>query len=197
MQGEMDDNSDRDNGLILASASARRRKILSELGVRFSVLCPPDDEESGGPPDRTVRTNSLRKLLWCRKIRPSNRILAADTVVVFGGAAIGKPRDRSEAASWFRAFSGREQVVITGVAYLDRLGVVREDVVSSVVCFRDLSDGDIARYLDVVDPLDKAGGYDIDQSRELIVERWEGSRTNIMGLPVELVAVWLREDGLL
>jgi septum formation protein len=193
----MDDDSDNDKGLILASASARRRKILSGLGVRFSVVRPPDDEESGGVPADTVRVNSLRKLLWCRRNRPHNRILAADTVVVFGGAVIGKPRDKAEAARWFRSFAGREQDVITGVAYLDRRGAVRDDVVRSVVRFRDLSEIVIARYLDAVDPLDKAGGYDIDQCGELIVERWEGSRTNIMGLPVELVEAWLREDGLL
>lgn len=186
-----------DGELVLASASSRRRKILSELGVRFEVVCPPDDEQTGGTPAEMVRVNARRKLEWCRAMYPGRRILAADTVVVFDGRSLGKPVDVAEARRWFRDFSGRSQDVLTGAAYLDRLGIVHEEVVKSVVVFRSLSDTDIAGYFRSVNPLDKAGGYDIDECGERIVERWEGSRTNIMGLSVELVSRWLSRDGVL
>lgn len=185
------------SGLILASASARRRKILDELGVRFEVARPPDDEESNGVPADMVRLNANRKLAWCRSVYPHCRILAADTVVVFNGRPLGKPADMTEARRWFREFSGNSQDVLTGVAYLDGQGVLHEDVATSVVVFKRLDESVLAEYLAKVNPLDKAGGYDIDQHGELIIERWDGSRTNIMGLPVELVAAWLREDGVL
>jgi septum formation protein len=183
--------------LILASASARRRKILAELGVRFEVVEPPDDERSDGNPSDTVRINAGRKLAWCRAGHPHNRILAADTVVVFKGRPLGKPTDVEEARGWFREFSGATQDVLTGVVYLDGTGIVREDVVMSAVVFKRVSESAIAEYLAKVNPLDKAGGYDIDECGDLIIERWEGSRANIMGLPVEVVAAWFREDGVL
>jgi septum formation protein len=190
-------NETLDGVLVLASASARRRKILADLGVRFDMVSPPDDEMTDGSPADMVRVNAGRKLAWCRDVRPRCRILTADTVVVFDGKPLGKPGDISEAQEWFRAFSGRNQQVLTGVAYLDRLGMLREDIVESVVVFRRLNERVIGEYLGRVNPLDKAGGYDIDECGELIIERWEGSRTNIMGLPVELVASWFREDGIL
>ena len=183
--------------MILASASARRRKILADMGVRFEIVEPPDDERSGDTPFDTVRLNAGRKLAWCRAGHPRNRILAADTVVVFKGQSLGKPANLFEARKWFREFSGAAQDVLTGVAYLDRPGIVREKVVKSVVVFKRLNEAAIGDYLARVNPLDKAGGYDIDACGNIIIERWEGSRTNIMGLPAELVAAWFREDGVL
>lgn len=186
-----------DPPLVLASASARRQKILAGLGVRFATVRPPDDELSGGLPADLVRLNAGRKMTWGRATHPRCRILTADTVVVFSGRILGKPVDNREARGWFRDFSGKSQDVLTGVAYLDRLGVLHEDVVKSVVVFKTLSESVIEEYLALVNPLDKAGGYDIDDRGELIVERWEGSRSNIMGLPAERVSCWFREDGVL
>lgn len=193
----MTESADREPLVLLASASARRRKILSELGVRFRAVRPPEIEESDGDPAAMVQLNANRKLDWCRRDNPRHRILAADTVVVFNGRPLGKPGDVAEAARWLMEFSGKRQDVLTGVAYLDSSNGRREEVVRSAVRFRKFDERVVADYLSRVDPLDKAGGYDIDQCGDLIIEAYEGSRTNIMGLPAELVAGWFREDGVL
>lgn len=183
--------------VLLASASVRRRKILSELGVRFRIVSPPEIEDSDGDPEEMVQLNANRKLDWCARGNPGWRILAADTVVVFNGRPLGKPGDTAQAARWLMEFSGRRQEVMTGVAYLDGRRGLRERVVRSAVLFRKFGEHTVADYLSRVDPLDKAGGYDIDQCGDLIIESYEGSRTNIMGLPSELVGDWFREDGVL
>jgi septum formation protein len=187
----------RTQAVLLGSASPRRAKILASLGVRFEILVPRVNEADGGDPCDTVRRNALSKLDWCRSRQPVRRILTADTVVVWDGKPVGKPASLAEARRWLLSFSGQDQEVLTGIAYLDGRGRVRNDVVRSVVRFRALGDGVVDAYLAQVNPLDKAGGYDIDQHGELLIAGWEGSHTNIMGLPVERLTEWLREDGVL
>ena len=158
---------------------------------------PRVNEADGGDPCDTVRRNALSKLDWCRSRQPVRRILTADTVVVWDGKPVGKPASLAEARRWLLSFSGQDQEVLTGIAYLDGRGRVRNDVVRSVVRFRVFGDEAVDAYLAQVNPLDKAGGYDIDQHGELLIAGWEGSHTNIMGLPVERLTEWLREDGVL
>jgi len=183
--------------LILGSASPRRAKILASLGVPFEVVVSGVQETDDGDPGEAVRRNAISKLQWCRQQHPGRRILTADTVVVSAGRPVGKPRDLAEARRWLLSFAGQDQEVLTGMAYLDGRGSVRDDVVRSVVRFRTFGGEAVDAYLARVDPLDKAGGYDIDQHGELLIAGWEGSHTNIMGLPAERLAEWLREDGVL
>lgn len=178
--------------LILASASPRRRKILESMRVTFNVVVPDVDEvHLDDDPEGTVRENASRKCAWARERFPDAGIIAADTVVVFSGKSIGKPESIVDATAMLRQFSGRSQTVYTGVAMARYPKAPVLHVVKSAVHFRDLSDAAIEEYVRRVNPLDKAGGYDIDQSPDLIIRAYEGSWTNIMGLPQEVVEAWL------
>jgi len=168
--------------LILASASPRRAKILRELGVRFEVRKTDAPEVSyPGDPERTVKENALAKGAAAK----GKRILSADTIVWHDGRIYGKPRDLAEAKAFLRELSGKTHSVFTGVAFDGEATVVR-----SKVSFRNLTDGEIDRYLARVNPIDRAGAYDIDDSGDLIVESWSGSYENIMGLPVGPLVDW-------
>jgi septum formation protein len=178
--------------LVLASASPRRRKILESMNVAFDVAVPDVEEVHwDDDPVGTVKENAFRKCGWARERFPEAGIIAADTVVVFDGKSIGKPKSIVDATAMLQKFSGHSQTVYTGVALAcgPLAPVVR--VEKSEVHFRELSDVAIEEYFRRVDPLDKAGGYDIDQCHHLIIRAYEGSWTNIMGLPQGVVEAWL------
>ncbi|MEI6808030.1 MAG: Maf family nucleotide pyrophosphatase [bacterium] len=182
--------------LILASASERRRKILESLGVSFEVVIP-DVEELTFLDDarRTASENAIRKSRWSRG-RCADRItIAADTVIDFKGRVVCKPVDMDEAFRILRQFSGTQHTVITAVAW--SMPDLPTDLVvcESQVVFKVLADEQILEYCRRVNPLDKAGAYDIDQHGEMIIESFSGSITNIMGLPGEVVEQWLKKSG--
>ena len=168
--------------LTLASQSPRRARILEALGVPFEVL-PTHAPEVSFPhdPERTVRENALGKLRAC----PRSPALAADTIVWLDGRIYGKPRDLAEAKAFLRELSGRTHTVFTGVAYDGEARVVRSDVT-----FRPLTEETIDAYVAKVNPLDRAGAYDIDECGELLVASYTGTYENIMGLPVEPLKEW-------
>ena len=177
--------------LVLASQSPRRRKLLTSLGVPFRCLSPDVEElKEGLEPCDLVQHNALLKWRWCCACEPEAYILTADTTVEIDGVILGKPRDRKEAESMLRFQSGREQAVHTGYV----LGYAHEGLVPSVcgvetswVTFKSLSDAVIQNYIDRVRPYDRAGAYDIDESGDLLVETLNGSRSNVMGLPIEKI----------
>ncbi len=182
--------------LLLGSASPRRRLILETLGASVEVLAPGVDElHDPGDACGTVTHNALAKHAWCRRRDPGRWILTADTVVEFEGRALGKPRDLDEARAMLLGYSGRRQTVHTAVALSapDAPPDLLRDV--SVVQFQRLSATQVDRYVRQVRPLDRAGAYDIHRYGHLIVERFEGSFTNVMGLPAEPVRDWLRATG--
>lgn len=168
--------------VVLASGSPRRAKILAAHGVAFTVVKTDAPEVSDSrDPVRTVRENARAKGAAAH----ARRVLSADTIVWCAGRIYGKPRDLSEAKEFLRALSGRTHTVFTGVAFD---GDVR--VVESRVTFRDLSEAVIDDYLARVNPLDRAGAYDIDASGEMLVAGYTGSYENIMGLPLEPLRDW-------
>lgn len=179
--------------VMLASRSPRRRKILESLGLPFEAVAPDVEEvEFPDDPDRTVRENAMRKWHWCVVRFPNNAIIAADTTVELDGRCLGKPASREEAFAMLRAASGRRQTVHTGYV----MTIPGEPPIAasetSQVFFRDLTDDVINAYLDAVQPFDRAGAYDIDSHGDWIIQHYEGSRTNVMGLPVERVKEWMQ-----
>lgn len=174
--------------LTLASQSPRRAKILSDLGIAFDVV-KTDASEVSWPdrPEETVLANARTKLAACGR----TPALAADTIVWFRGKIFGKPRDLAEAKAFLRTLSGQTHAVFTGVAYDGGQGVETACVRSNVT-FRALSDETIDAYLARVNPLDRAGAYDIDECGECLVASYDGSYENIMGLPVSPVRAFLR-----
>ena len=173
--------------LYLASASPRRRKLLDKIGVRFTVE-PAEVEEldEAADPRRLVHYNCELKAASVAACHPDSPVLGADTTVAIDGCVLNKPADLSQARLMLERLSGRTHVVYTGICLIfkDR-GISEVRCVSSEVTFHELDEGCIERYFKIVDPLDKAGAYGIQEGRELIIESYLGSLSNIMGLPVE------------
>ena len=165
--------------LILASSSPRRRAILEQLGVDFSVEAPDVDELSEGEPRDLVVQNALLKL----RAVPGELVLAVDSMVVWDGRAHGKPADAAEAEAWLRELSGRWHEVMGGIAIREH-GEERTDVAVTRVRFRELREGAIARYLASGEWRDRAGGYAIQELGAMLVEGIEGDYFNVVGLPV-------------
>jgi septum formation protein len=184
--------------LILASASARRSKILAGLGVAFEVVIPQVEEVLyTDDARRTARENAALKSAWCRARYPGRHSLAADTLIEFEGRCIGKARNPEEAMAFLRMFSGATHRVYTAVAMTKAPAEPELILVKSTVQFRALSEDEIRSYVVDVNPMDRAGAYDIDEQGDTLMAGYTGSRTNIMGLPAEEVAAWLRKEGLL
>ena len=114
---------------------------------------------------------------------PGERVLAADSMVVWSGRAHGKPADRAEAERWLRELSGRWHEVMGGLALRER-GEERTELAITRVRFRDLSDADIQLYLDSGEWRDRAGGYAIQELGAMLVEEIQGDWFNVVGLPV-------------
>ncbi len=179
--------------LILASASPRRQKILASLKVPFEVHLPncrevhfPDD------PVATVGSNAKRKARSVQQRYPKHIILAADTVVSFEGRVLGKPRDRLEAETWLKSYSGKSQIVYTAVAFaLPSTEKISLRIEATSLRFKTYNYDTVGEYFDRVQPLDRAGAYDINAHGELLIDHRIGSYTNVMGLPRSLVRDWL------
>lgn len=186
--------------LILASASPRRRELLSQLGVAFDVVVAEvtEHEEEATDPRVMVAHNAALKADWVAARNPDAVVLGADTTVFIDGAALNKPRDGAEARAMLRRLSGRTHTVFTGLAVrCARDGLRIDEGVASEVTFRVLNEEVIEAYLAKVHTLDKAGGYAIQEHGELIVEGYWGSMTNIVGLPIESTKQILTRCGLL
>ena len=173
---------------ILASASPRRRELLAQLGVPFevSVAGVTEHEEATTDPRVLVAHNAALKADWVAARNPEAFVLGADTTVFLDGASINKPADLDEARAMLRRLSGREHTVFTGIA-LRRAstGLRMDDLVSSQVLFKPFGDTVIESYLRLTHTLDKAGAYSIQEHTDLIVAGYQGSFSNIMGLPLE------------
>ena len=179
-----------DRAVVLASASPRRRELLGRLIVRFTVM-PSDVDERLAPGsigDAIARLSHEKAQAVAAAVGPSV-IIAADTMVVIDGAALGKPLDQADAASMLRRLRGREHEVITGVTVLDgaagRSWTATE--VSRVVMAR-YADEVLDRYVHSGAPLDKAGAYAIQDLGGVLVDAVVGSYTNVIGLPLGLTA---------
>lgn len=185
--------------LILASASPRRRELLAQLGVKFDVVVAgiTEHEDPETEPTKMVAHNAALKADWVAERHPEAYVLGADTTVLIDRTVLNKPRDLAEARAMLRRLAGRTHTVFTGVAlrrHRDRVAV--DEGVTSRVTFRAFDDAVIEAYLKIVNPLDKAGAYGIQEGRELIIAGWEGSFTNIMGLPMEVTKQILTKQGL-
>lgn len=184
--------------LVLASASPRRRRLLTESGYRFEILPTEAPEVSdGADPAGCVVANALAKNEAARRQRPDAAILSADTVVWRSGRMLGKPKTHAEAVKMLSFLSGKGHTVFTGVA-LTRPGVAEPSVrvEASEVRFRTLSAADIDGYIAKVKPFDRAGAYDLSDFGEIVVEKVVGSYTNVIGLPMEAVKSLLSDAGL-
>ena len=181
--------------LYLASRSPRRRSILRRMGIAFRVIPSRYREPASvkDSPSRLVVRYATRKARQAVIPRKKAWVLGADTIVYCRQRVLGKPRTRQEAFAALKFLSGRTHWVYTGVAlYSPTDGRIHSGYAKTRVDFRRLSGRDIANYLKRINPFDKVGSYAI-QVGQKIVREIEGSYTNVMGLPCELVSSMLRQ----
>ncbi len=186
--------------LILASASPRRKELLTQVGVKFQVEASQVPEEINPSllPEDLVQQLALQKASSVAMTHTSGIVLGADTVVVHHGILMGKPVSAENAAEMLRELSGQWHQVMTAVALVDASGKQEPwvSVEKTNVKFRDLTEADISAYLRTGEFIDKAGAYGIQGFGALLVEKIEGCYFNVVGLPLQRVAVGLQNWGI-
>ncbi len=188
------------NRIVLASASPRRMELLDSAGIRFDVevsdVC--EDVLPGEAPRDHVMRLARDKALEVAGRTEGRFFIGADTIVACGDEIMGKPRDAADAERMLRKLSGIPHSVITGFAVYDkaRNGLIC-DAVETRVYFKHLRDEEIAAYIATGCPMDKAGAYAIQGGAAHMVERIDGSYTNVVGLPLCEVVEALRRIGAL
>lgn len=192
--------------LILASGSAGRKALLASLGVKFTVMVPVVDEieaADGTPVDCVRRLSRSKAQQIAGQLGEPGAILAADSVVCFskvpGGNSVilGKPADEDHARRLLQGLRGRDHQICTGVTLL-RSGSEPCQITTAVftiVWMRDFGDEELDAYIATGKPFDKAGGYAIEDDTFAPVERIEGSYSNVVGLPLEVVREMLAAIG--
>lgn len=188
--------------IILASASPRRRELLSSMGLEYRVVVSDADESAvsaeGVPPDIYVQELALIKAAAAAKQVMKDRkavIISADTIVVNDGRILGKPEDAQEAFDMLSSLSGHGHKVYTGCCVMrirDGKTVCRS--VATDVYFKELSEDKIWRYIATGEPADKAGAYGIQGLGGMLVERIDGDYQNVVGLSVSALADTLEKD---
>jgi len=208
--------------LVLASASPRRLELLRNAGIDFTVQRTDILEipQPGEVPRAFAERLAREKALDVFRVRPSDHILGADTIVVVDSHILGKPRDAADAARMLRLLSNRSHYVTTGVCLVrpgndvshkypeaalkptpdnrvaktnfDQLTV---DCETTLVTMGPIDDDEISAYVATGEPMDKAGAYAIQGIASRWISRIEGDYFNVVGLPVSLICRMLKEDG--
>ena len=194
--------------LVLASGSPQRREILQKLGVEFEVVVPGVEERTTGDPESLVIQNAVRKVravvqgvgneeggapargvvLGTPPSSPPGRlVIGCDTDVVLDREVLGKPADADEAREYLDRMSGRAHTVMSGLVVWED-GKERSGVEKTTVVFKDLSDEEKERYVRFGEWEGRSGGYAIQTLGSSLVKRLEGSVSNVVGLPVGLLA---------
>ena len=183
--------------IILASGSPRRKQLLEMLDLEFQVI-PAKGEEiipHGAGPDEAVQALSAQKAASVAAERPAEDvIIAADTIVWYNGAILGKPRDEQEAARMLSSLSGNTHTVYTGVT-VRKGDTVVTGAEETQVRFRKLSGREIDAYIATGEPMDKAGSYGIQGYGAMFVSHLEGDYFSVMGLPLCPLCRMLRAFG--
>jgi septum formation protein len=178
--------------LILASQSPRRSEILRAAGIPF-VAKPANVDESVQqdelPEQYVGRVSKLKAMAV--EAGPGDVTLGADTIVVIGQKILGKPNDPADAVNMLRSLAGRVHEVITGICFR-RGGELVSDLAVTRVWLIPLTSQEVEQYVATGEPMDKAGAYAIQGLASKFLERIEGSYTNVVGLPIELVYKHLR-----
>jgi MAF protein len=184
---------------VLASASPRRRELLVLLGLPFDVRPTDIDEDAGRSRDPQIVARRLAraKAEAARLNELDAPIIAADTVVAFDGALLGKPRDAGEARLMLRTLRGQTHDVVTAVALMPpgRRSILGRQPLTRVT-MRDYTDAEIEAWIASGGPFDRAGAYAIQDAAFRPVQRYEGCYCNVVGLPLWPLVEMLRKTGL-
>lgn len=185
-------------GLVLASASPRRRDLLAQIGIEPATIDPPDVDETprhGELPAAYAGRMAGEKARRVAARHPAAFVLAADTVVALGRRILPKAADFATAERCLRLLSGRNHRVIGGVALVDPAGKLRTRVVQTTVRFKHLAEPELNSYLESREWEGKAGGYAIQGRAAAFADRIVGSYSNVVGLPLFEVSALLAGSG--
>jgi septum formation protein len=182
--------------LVLASASPRRADLLRAAGIPFDVFPVDVDEQFrlGEKPEHAVARLAEAKAAVAAASHPDDVVLGADTTVVIGREALGKPSDPEDAARMLRLLSGRTHDVLTGVCVCGQ-GRRLVHVEATRVRIARLGESEIAWYVSTGEPFDKAGGYAVQGLGSRFIKGIDGSYSNVVGLPISSVYELLKELG--
>jgi len=185
---------------ILASTSPRRRYLLEQAGLKFSVI-PSNIDETKIPlssPETYVRILSEAKADSVSQKYPDKWVIGADTIVLKNGAILGKPGSKDEARAMLKQLSGRTHQVLTGYAIVCKAKDRKfSETIKTDVLFKHLTDEEIEWYIHTKEPFDKAGSYAIQGLGTFLVKSIRGSYTNVVGLPVCEVIEFLIKEGII
>lgn len=191
------DNLNKMPEFILASKSPRRRYLLQQAGLSFSVVPSKFDESSISisTPQSYVKFLAESKALDVSKNYPDSWVVGADTIVLINESVLGKPESKQDARAMLNLLSGNTHIVITGYCICcENKNTLFSDTVNTEVVFKDLSDKEIEWYIQTDEPFDKAGAYAIQGLGSSFVKAIHGSYTNVVGLPIcEIVDFLLTE----
>jgi len=185
--------------IILASTSSRRQKLLNTLGLSFIVKKIAVNEQIEGAvnPQKAILKNAEKKVAAAAKGESEGLVLGADTMILLGKEAIGKPKDFAEALKTLTKLSGKTHKVITGLVVFDIFSrQLEKRVVISDVSFLKIPPQTLKDYIVKFKPYDKAGAYAIQEDALFWVKEIKGSITNILGLPLEMLVSVLQKFGL-
>jgi septum formation protein len=182
--------------LILASASPRRKKLLNQLGLRFTIIPSKINEEeySNLPPIRMVKELAMAKAKAVGKLVEDTVIIAGDTIVLNDGDVLGKPKDKEDAAIMLKKLSGKSHTVLSGLAVLSTSNnkiIVEYD--RTEVLMSEITDDEIKKYINTGEPIGKAGSYAIQGLGGIFVEKIDGSYFTVMGLPIHKLQTMLND----
>ncbi|MGA9175982.1 MAG: Maf family protein [Desulfobacterales bacterium] len=186
--------------LILASKSPRRRYLLEQAGLKFSVIPSNIDETRIPPssPETYVRILSEAKADDISKKYPEKWVIGADTIVLNNGNILGKPESRDDARTMLKQLSGQTHQVLTGYAICCKAkNRMFSETVKTDVLFKHLTHEEIEWYIHTKEPFDKAGSYAIQGLGTFLVKSVHGSYTNVVGLPVCEVIEFLLKEGVI
>ena len=171
---------------VLASASPRRKELLSILIPEFDIITADADETTGKtlPHDIVCHIAEKKAEAVLPLISPDQVIISADTLVFAGGGRLGKPKDRADARRMLKLLSGDSHYVYTGFCIMKKDGSFITDHQSTKVTFAPMTDEEIERYIDTSDCFDKAGSYGIQGYASRHILGIEGCYFNVVGLPV-------------
>ena len=185
-------------GVVLASASPRRRELLGEMGLKFQIVPSgvPEVPMPGEPPEDVVRRLSADKALAVASTVGQGFVIGADSMVVLEGEVIGKPTDAAEARLMLLRLRGTRHQVATGVTVVDAAsGRYLSDSMTSNITLRDMSEQEIDASIATGTPLDKAGAYAVQDTELQPAQSWDGCYSNIVGLPLCRLGEMLAELG--
>ncbi|WP_373898949.1 Maf-like protein [Haloimpatiens sp. FM7315] len=187
--------------LVLASASPRRKELLSRITENFKVIVSEFDESTiffkGKIEDYVMELAKGKALDVSLGLNKNQFVIGCDTVVALNGKVLGKPQNYEEAYSMLRNLSGKWHEVYSGIAIVDNTSnKILTDYVCTKVKFSDITDKEIKKYINTGEPMDKAGAYGIQGFGGLFVERIDGCFYNVVGLPLNRLVSMMRNMGI-